>query len=1212
MSTTPVNQIPPDPPARKPSRRGRWLLLILGFILVCGAAGWFGYARLTDPQRLRTFAAEYLQGFFNGTISVGGAEFAGLDQVKLFDVRLSAVDEPRAVDGQERAAPPAVFACRQVELVLRLRSLLRGKVEVESVSAIEPEWTIRRDVDSGRSNLHGLVRAERLKGSGGGIPLPRLELRDSRLRVLRAEEGVERLVENLQLSLRGSTCEKDARWYDVAWSRGDASGVSGHSQIDLADFRLRNVRGGLPWLSIEAVAIAVDSHFHHAAVWSDLLGLEGAVRASDYDFDANDAAGGRTAVLELEDATLAIPLPGAKERMPADERFLRFENVYGRIRLQADSVRAEFDGRLRNSECHAVLTMRAADGHVTSIDDVDLEARLVIRKMELPRVSEGAPEGERNFVNHWPDIKRFYERFDPHGPVDLELELGRKAGPDAPLELRYWMVRALGGDASFINFPYRLYGARGVVVGTPGGTWIDRLTGRRDGAEVEVNGWYSDHSHCAQTDIRITARHVPIDDVLCQALSPRFRTILQRFQPEGEIDLDISLVRPLCAEIEPMEWNQTVVISLPGIRARYGGFPYPVEDLRGPVIVRDKGMFIPLLEGRVGEGELRVSGRSVFSYDEGSDTTLELEAINVPIDSGLIAALPSRVRNQVEAFHPEGTVDARIDVHQQRESAAEIRAEIDWNNGRMKHEALPVPLEHVSASMLLEGDALRFESFHAVHGSGLVSARGIIEDLSSGTPLIELQANLKRFNLNDELYGLAPQAWTEALAGWRVFGEVNGQIDAKFAPGTEIAPQWSVETSLADAVVRHPRVPLPITNVRGDVLFHAQGWETPLMEASYGDGQLRFGINTHKDETADEGSIYLDATGLTLDPSMHVLFPAGTRPTLERIAPYGRVDVSLRQLDYTRGEDGRRLWSFSGSATLQDVGVHSSVGLDKANGVIEAAGTLVDRSGGVTVNGTLQLSDVELWQRELESVSCDWSLARAADGRGRLALDGIDGRMYDGSVSGDAEFYFGQGSTEYRSSVTAFSVDVDRFINSTWSALSGREPARIGGTLDARLRLAGAFGDESSRSGGGRVEVANARIYRQPLIMAILNVINLAPTEQDVFADVSTDLLIMGNRVDLKNIELSGPMVSLLGSGYMSWPDMGLDIRLVNVHNERWSRVPGLTGFLERASRELVELHVTGSAEKPSVRTRPIPALTDELRELFQKKKPTRIESAPS
>ena len=1214
MSTSPKRPTTSDPSARATSRRGRWILLWCGVIIACAGAAWTGYRRLTDPQRLRTFAENYLQGFFNGKVSVGSAEFGWLDQVTLRDVHLSAVEADLPDSGLAATSiPTPVFSCRQVELVLRARSLLRGKLEIDSLSAQAPEWTIRRDVESGLTNLHGLLRAQRLQSAAGMALLPRLELQDSILRVIRTEDGAARAVEDLRLTVRGNACKRDPRWYDVVWTRGDAHGVSGHSQIDLENMRLRNVRGGLPWLSIEAVAIAVDSHFHHAAQWSDLLGLEGAVRASDYDFDANDATGGRFAVLELQDATLAIPLPGAQGHAPVPERFLRFQHVFGHIKLTADALRADFDGRMHDSDCHAVLTMKARDEHVKSINDVDLEARLTVRSAILPRLTADAPLGERRFVEHWGDFQRFYERFDPHGAVDFELEVARKAGADAAFELRYWMIRALGGDASFVNFPYRLYGADGVVVGTPGGIWIDRLRGHRDGTEVEVNGWYADTSHCAQANIRVTGRHVPIDDVLCQALSPRFQNILGRFQPEGEIDLDIMLRRPPCAEVEPMAWDQTVTITLPGVSARYAGFPYPIEDLHGAVIVRDRGMLIPQLRGRAGDGELRVTGQSVFSPDEGSDTALTIQALDVPVDSELLSALPATVERQVSAFHPQGMVDAEVEVRQEGSAApVELRADVHWRRGQLQHESLPIPLDYVTARLLLADETLHIQDFQGAYDGALITATGVIEDLSSGRPLVEIQAETERINVGESLYAQAPPSWLAALSGWRVYGAVAVRIGLRYATGTQTPPQWTLAAALADADLRHAPMPLPITRVRGEVLFNDQGWETPQLEGVYNDGHLKAAVQTRKDEGEDEGSISLEATDLTIDSTLYALLPAEARTFVEHLAPQGRVDVSLPVLSYARNEAGKRLWSFAGRAVLHDLRTDPAMRVEGAEGVIEAAGTLVDRSGGAAVNGTLRLDRVRLSQRELEDIDCQWSLARTADGRGRLALEKIDGRLYDGTVSGDVELYFGQGASEYRGSATMLAVDVDRLVNAGWDARLGKEPARIGGALDARLRLAGAIGDAAARSGGGRVEVAGARLQKVPLIMAILNVINLSPPDQEMFADASADLLIMGNRIDLKNIELTGTFLSLFGAGQVAWPDLALDIRLVNVHNERWSRVPGLTDFMERASRELVELHVTGSAQKPTVRTRPMPTLTDEFRELFQKRKPKRIESSPS
>lgn len=1195
-------------------RRKWWYALVLGAGLVCLVALWIGYRRLTEPERLRAFAGQYLQSIFRGRVSVGGASFGWWDQVRLHDVRLAAVDE------QEGARPVAipqgdVFYCRQLELALGIRALLRGKVEIDSVVAFAPEWTIRRNMDSGLTNLHDLVLPEPLRAAGNEGPLPRLELRDARLRVVRAEGGVERTVEDLRLTLRGRPSDTGPRWYDMVWTRDGVEGASGHSQIDLTDFHLRNVRGGLPWMPIEAVAIALDTPYRSAAKWSDLLGLEGAVRVSDYDFAPAGGAigGGSSATLELHDATLALPVSDAEAPLPPTERFLRFEKVRGRVELRADEVRAEFDGRIQNSACRAVVTMRAADGQFQSINDVHWDARFEARGMMLPRVSDDAPMGERRFVEHWEDLKRFYRRFDPHGPVDLEFEVARQAGADEPLELRFWTIRALGGDASFINFPYRLYNARGLIVGTSGGIWIDSLRGERDGAEVEVNGWYSDATPCAQADVRVKARHVPIDDGLCQGASPRFRTILARFQPEGEIGLDIILQRPPCTEFEPMPWDQTVAITPGGIRARYVGFPYPVQDLRGTLIVGEGGMQLPLVTGRCGGGELRVGGQSVFSPDGGSDTELTVEAVDVPVDEQLLAALPDGVLRQVSAFHPEGVVDTVLKVRQRDDAAAELQATVDLRDGRLRHEALPIPLANVTARFELMGSTLRIESLRGASGSAQVLASGIVEDLSTGRPSVRVRAQTDGWVVDDDLYRQAPPSWLAELAGWRVFGPVDAGVEVSYTAGDAEPTQWQVEAVLRDATVRHPNLPLPVTSVRGDMRLHAGVWESPELEGRYGDGQIRVGLFARKSAEVDEGHIRFDAKDLTLDPSLHALLPASARSAWGRAALYGRVDVSLPRLDYARDPaDGQRLWSVAGEVLFHDVGTAEAIGVDEVVGVLEGEGALVDRRGGTALQGTLRLEKARVRRRELTDVVSEWSFARTAEGVGRIALEQLEGGFYAGSASGEGELRFDADKATYRADMLARDVDVDRFFNAGWSASSGREPVRIGGTLDARLRMAGTLGDAATRSGGGRVEITHGGIYRLPLLLAIFNVIDLSPPDGEMFADAAADLYIMGNRIDLHNIELRGPLMSLFGGGSLSWPDLGLDITLVNVHNRRWTRVPGLTAIMERTSRELVEMHVTGSADKPAVRARPIPALSGEFRELFQKKKPKRIESAPS
>ena len=168
------------------------------------------------------------------------------------------------------------------------------------------------------------------------------------------------------------------------------------------------------------------------------------------------------------------------------------------------------------------------------------------------------------------------------------------------------------------------------------------------------------------------------------------------------------------------------------------------------------------------------------------------------------------------------------------------------------------------------------------------------------------------------------------------------------------------------------------------------------------------------------------------------------------------------------------------------------------------------------------------------------------------------------------------------------------------------------GRADGHLYLSGVVGDPTQKRGGGRFEIVDGHIYRLPLVLAILHVLNLSIPDADVFDDARADFFITGNRVQLEDIVLRDSALALVGTGSLTLPDRGLDLDLVNVGVHRWARVPLLTDFVEGASREFVELHVTGPLSRPTVRARPLRAFGEEFKRLFRKKKPTRTQAAPS
>jgi hypothetical protein len=241
-----------------------------------------------------------------------------------------------------------------------------------------------------------------------------------------------------------------------------------------------------------------------------------------------------------------------------------------------------------------------------------------------------------------------------------------------------------------------------------------------------------------------------------------------------------------------------------------------------------------------------------------------------------------------------------------------------------------------------------------------------------------------------------------------------------------------------------------------------------------------------------------------------------------------------------------------------------------------------------------------------------------------LVIDSIQGDVYGGSLSGRVEMHYGDAPARYELKTTVHDMDIQPFIYAARSPqLATEDPVDARGFADVRLYLSGPLNDKPksqpgsplvegpSHVGGGRVEIREADLYRLPIMLAILNVINLAVPDKNAFHDVSSEFRIRGNRVALTDIVLQGPVLKLVGDGSISLPDRGVDLHLVNVP-PLLARVPGLGGIVEGASRELVELHVTGPLFRPTVRPKPFRATIEELKRLFQKKKPKTITAAGS
>ena len=241
----------------------------------------------------------------------------------------------------------------------------------------------------------------------------------------------------------------------------------------------------------------------------------------------------------------------------------------------------------------------------------------------------------------------------------------------------------------------------------------------------------------------------------------------------------------------------------------------------------------------------------------------------------------------------------------------------------------------------------------------------------------------------------------------------------------------------------------------------------------------------------------------------------------------------------------------------------------------------------------------------LSAFSGQWSFARVADGTGAFSLQSAQAQLYGGMVAGRFDLSFNNHESTYDLTTTVQGMHIESFVDHERSARgAAHAPADVRGVATGRLSLSGVVGDASSKRGRGRFEVSQAQIYRLPLVLAILHVLNLTAPPANAFSEALLDFYVTGNRLTFEDIRLRGDLLALTGSGTLTLPDRAVDLELYNVNPDGWVRVPVLTDVVEQIGRELVRLHVTGPVYRPEVHPQPLRGLTKEFKRLFRKRKP--------
>jgi hypothetical protein len=1151
-----------------PHRRGAGVVILA--LLTAGVAGYWVLPILLNDWT-RSQAAGYLRSFTGGLVRVDRAHFSLFGGVKLHGVSIDVPDSP----GKER-----FFQADTVVLHHRPWSLLsQGRLEATEIVCIAPTVTLVYDAEKGRYTAEELIAAARRRQAARrGKPLagrlPVISIRDVRLRLLTGETRL-----NISLVPAGP-----AYRITLAEQRGGGDPLRGTWLLDLASGELRLKESNIPTI----------------AKTDGILPQRYAKWRKRYDIQGKVVLKGRPAAAPAE-AILDAQLEDVSLRLQPDEGGLQLAGVHGTLTFRQDGVTAgNLTGRIPQA-ANAAFQMK---GHYGGYDaNCPFDLRVVVTSMSLPDSGQ---------VSGWlaETLKFLQDTYRPSGKLDIRADFRRLA--DGRIELR-GSAQPRGMTFVYDRFPYRLEQVGGTIGFVSGPSeqrvYLTDLSARRGAAEVTVTG-VIDLRPPGQHDVTISGRNLRLDAEMRSALPRDYQDVWDCFGPAGTAGAAVRVQQVGRGKPEQVQ----LTLSMDGRTSMcYQGFPYRLEELTGELRVNGGTVTVDSVRGRRGPMRCTIDGVVGGLGSQPSRTDLKIEATDLPLDAGLVAALPAWARKEAASLHATGLARrVSATVRKAGKDPFDFRIVARVEQAAFRPDAFPYAVQDANGVFTIRPGRVILEDVHGRRGKTKVALSGQVL-VGAEPPGLDLRVQGQDVDLNDELFGAVPP---EAQRLWRKLSP-RGCADVDLSvrhgmPEAQRPVDYRLVLQAKGMQVCYQDFPYSLEGIAGRVVATPEGVRLEDLAARHGPAKLTVNGALVFSSAAEEADLSIRGTNVPIDAELLAAVRGSLAPLARRFRAGGSCELDLKHFRVLRplpASEGPQVdsrpagaaaatsrpaaqplrWSAEGRVAFSGATVDLGLGHKTLSGSLTGAAA---QTGDVlALNADIRLDSVQVGQQRLTKLSGRLT----KDPRSPLMrLDDMSALAHGGRLAGFAEVRLSD-PLEF-----GISLSVDRIrLEDLFQGGAGARGSEVRGRLVGSVELTAVVGKEPRRQGSGMLRISEGKLYKLPVLLGLLHVLYLSLPGETAFTHGTIAYHLRNDTLIFDEIYLRGAALSIVGSGTMDMKTEALDLLFLSGPPQKLPRLGSLTELLEGIAREVAQVHVSGTLKKPKMRTVPLRRLDQLLRDLL-------------
>ncbi|GAB5404282.1 MAG: hypothetical protein Aurels2KO_25130 [Aureliella sp.] len=676
------------------------------------------------------------------------------------------------------------------------------------------------------------------------------------------------------------------------------------------------------------------------------------------------------------------------------------------------------------------------------------------------------------------------------------------------------------------------------------------------------------------------------------------------------------------------KWTPVADLQCSGATVSPWLFPYPLTDIYGPVSYRGETFSSPGLRGMAGgqpisgKFSLSKSGSQWFGRIEGGS------AGPVAIDEQLISALTPRdasaqapAETFVRSLSPTGSIELRS-FSLTRLTAGQTRwhRELDAHiyDARIVYDNFRYPIYDIRGRIHCTGTSWSLDKFEGRNDSGRIACSGSWQQVESGNLPFRLNFDALGIPLEEELLGALP---SDAQHIWREL-QPDGSLDH-----VKIELRRGVNDTAVKTEV-HITETADSNSVAGRSLrIHPRGFPYMLSDVAcrikYTPGRVEIYKASGKNRSSEIALLgqclplkdgrwqanvqWLPQTRLIVDQELLTALPESIRQSLVKIDFRGPISIiGTSEIAFPNNEFLKPVTHWNCQLDLENAQLGSGDTIGNLRGTVFMNGTSDGervRSSGRVAMDALTVLDVPVFglQGPFELFDSTLYFGQAVNEALPPVSAKTDTRMHAKALAGDFSI---SGTGELTSGKFEFTSQLKDAELSSLLQDVGVDKASTKANCDAVARFSGIPWNPQGWSGDGSIHLSDAQLFQLPFMIRFLRAASVSARDDSAFQTADIGFQIDGERINLNEIDCTGDLLRLRGSGHTNLR-REIDLQLYTYVGRRISlaSVMGPLAPDSRFATTLMMINVDGTLDDPQMQRRQFPQFAS-IQELFPELEP--------